>query len=82
MTMQKPREAMQYLRAAIQSDPLNETTHYRLGLAYRDLNMPDDAQKELRLFQEIKQTKDQVKALYRQMHKRSSPEDEPTSNIK
>jgi predicted Zn-dependent protease len=69
MAQQKPQEAIKYLKAAIESDPLNGETHYRLGLAYRDLKMTDDAAKEMRLFQEIKQAKDRVQELYRQMNR-------------
>src|SRR6266700_2666266 len=78
----KPQEAIQYLRKAVQSDPLNETSHYRLGLAYRNVQRTEEARKELKLFQEIKQTKDQVKELYRQMNKRAVAEDEQTLNAK
>jgi tetratricopeptide (TPR) repeat protein len=69
MAQQKPQEAIKYLKAAVESDPLNGETHYRLGLAYRDLKMTDDAAKEMRLFQEIKQAKDRVQELYRQMNR-------------
>src|SRR6266700_2949997 len=82
MAMQKPQEAIRYLRKAVQSDPLNETSHYRLGLAYRNVQRTEEARKELKLFQEIKQTKDQVKELYRQMNKRAVAEDEQTLNAK
>jgi tetratricopeptide (TPR) repeat protein len=68
MMQQKPQEAVNYLRAAIQSDPLNGEAHYRLGSAYRLLQMDDQAEKEFRLFQEIKQTKDKVEDLYHQMN--------------
>lgn len=68
MMRQKPQEAINYLRAAIQLDPLNSEAHYRLASAYRRLQMEDQAQKEMRLFQEIKKTKDQVKDLYHQMN--------------
>jgi len=68
LMQQKPQEATNYLRAAIQSDPLNSEAHYRLASAYRLLQMDDQAQKEMHLFQEIKKTKDQVKELYRQMN--------------
>lgn len=71
MTMEKPRDARKYLEMAVQSDPLNGEARYRLALAYRSLGMNDEAQKQIRLFQEIKQTKDQVKELYRQMNKQS-----------
>jgi tetratricopeptide (TPR) repeat protein len=68
MMQQKPQEAANYLRAAIQSDPLNSEAHYRLASAYRLLQMEDQAEKEFRLFQEIKQTKDKVEELYHQMN--------------
>jgi tetratricopeptide (TPR) repeat protein len=68
MIQQKPQEAVGYLRAAIQSDPLNSEAHYRLASAYRRLHLEDQAQKEMLLFQEIKKTKDQVKELYHQMN--------------
>jgi tetratricopeptide (TPR) repeat protein len=68
MTQQKPQRAIDYLRAVIQLDPLNNEAHYRLASAYKLLQMDDQAQKEMQLFQEIKKTKDQVKELYRQMN--------------
>lgn len=69
MEKRKSEEAVKFLAAAVQSDPLNGEAHYRLGLAYRDLGRASDAERELRLFQEIKKTKEQVKELYRQMNK-------------
>jgi tetratricopeptide (TPR) repeat protein len=75
MEKEKPQEALPYLRAAIAADPLNEEAHYRLATAYRRLQMSDDAQKEIKLYQEIKKTKDQVRVLYRQMNQTPKPED-------
>lgn len=68
LMQQKPQEAVNYLLAVIQADPLNSEAYYRLATAYRRLHQDDQAQKEMHLFQEIKKTKDQVKALYRQMN--------------
>jgi tetratricopeptide (TPR) repeat protein len=68
MMQQKPQEAINYLRSAIQADPLNSEAHYRLASVYKLLHMDDQAQKEMHLFQEIKKTKDQVKVLYHQMN--------------
>jgi Tfp pilus assembly protein PilF len=76
MEREKPQEALPYLRAAIASDPLNGEAHYRLGTAYRMLQMPDQAQEEVKLFQEIKKTKDQVRVLYRQMNRTPKPEED------
>ena len=68
MDQDKPKDALPYLRSATAADPLNGEAHYRLAAVYRMLQMPDEAQKEVTLFQEIKKTKDQVKALYREMN--------------
>jgi hypothetical protein len=65
---------VKYLRLAIQSDPLNGSAHYQLGRAYKLLQMTDAAQQEMRLFQEIKKTKDQVADLYHQMNRQTKPE--------
>jgi tetratricopeptide (TPR) repeat protein len=67
---EKPQEAVKYLRMAVQSDPLNGEAHYRLASVCRGLGLQDEAARELRLFQEIKQTKDGLKELYRQMNKK------------
>jgi predicted Zn-dependent protease len=69
MARGKPDQALRFLLMAIESDPLNAAAHYRLALAYRDLGRGSDAAKELKLFQEIKETRERVKELYRQMNK-------------
>ncbi len=76
MMQQKPQEAIKYLEAAIQIDPLNSEAHYRLASAYKRLQMDDQAQKEMHLFQEIKKTKDQVEDLYRQMNIKPKVQDD------
>lgn len=81
MSAGKAREAIKYLRIAIESDPLNSEAHYRLASAYRNLQMQDEASKEIRLFQEIKQTKAQIRELYQQMNKRSHLDEEQASDI-
>jgi lipopolysaccharide biosynthesis regulator YciM len=80
MEKEKLQEAVPYLRATIAADPLNGEAHYRLGTAYRMLQMPDQAQTEIKLFQEIKKTKEQVRALYRQMNRTPKPEEDAESS--
>ena len=75
--MKKPHEARKYLELVVQSDPLNGEAHYRLSLTYKTLEMVAEAEKEMRLFQEIKKTKDRVKELYQQMNKPRKDSDEP-----
>jgi tetratricopeptide (TPR) repeat protein len=76
--MEKPQEAMKYLRMAVQADPLNGEAHYRLATAYRKAGRTDEATKELRLFQEIKETKERVKELYKQMNRKPREQDDQT----
>jgi Tfp pilus assembly protein PilF len=79
MSLEKPQDARKYLEMAIQSDPLNGEARYRLALAYKRLEMPDQAQQQMHLFEEIKKTKDQVKVLYRQMNKETKPDNDEIS---
>ncbi|HKV42535.1 MAG TPA: tetratricopeptide repeat protein [Blastocatellia bacterium] len=76
MEKRQPEEAIKFLLMAIESDPLNGEAHYRLALAYRDLHRQDETEKELRLFQNIKKTKEQVKELYKQMNKQPGTQDD------
>jgi Tfp pilus assembly protein PilF len=68
--MDKPREAVKYLRMAVESDPLNEQAHYRLATEYRLLQMKSESEKEFHLFQDIKDTKVRIATLYRQMNQK------------
>jgi Tfp pilus assembly protein PilF len=74
--MEKPQEAVKYLRMAVQSDPLNGEAHYRLASVCRRLQLKDEADKEFRLFQEINQTKERLKELYRQMNRKPPGKEE------
>ncbi|HKI13280.1 MAG TPA: tetratricopeptide repeat protein [Candidatus Acidoferrum sp.] len=76
MVAEKPQEALKYLRMAVQSDPLNGEAHYRLATVCRKLQLKDEAEKEFWLSKEIKQTKEQVEGLYRQMSKKPKAEEE------
>jgi len=77
--MDKPREAEKYLRMAIESDPLNDNAHYRLAGVCRKLGLNEEAEKETRLFKEIRAAKDRLEELYRQMHKR--PPGQPGASL-
>jgi thioredoxin-like negative regulator of GroEL len=67
---------VKYLRMAVQADPLNSEAHYRLATNCRKLGLTEEAEKELKIFQEIKQAKDRVKELYRQMNKTPREQDD------
>jgi tetratricopeptide (TPR) repeat protein len=67
-------ESLKYLRMAVLTDPMNAPAHYKLARVYRDLHLDEEAQKETKLFQEIRQAKDRVAQLYREMNRRPEPE--------
>ena len=69
-TMGEPDEALQYLRMAVQSEPLNDEAHYRLAAACRKLQLKEEADKEFRLFREIKQARERLAGLYNEMNKK------------
>jgi Tfp pilus assembly protein PilF len=77
VTMEKPREALKYLRMAVQSDPLNDQAHYRLASVCRQLQLTDESEKEIRLFREIRQTKERIRELYSEMNKKPPGQEEP-----
>ncbi|MBO0721001.1 MAG: tetratricopeptide repeat protein, partial [Blastocatellia bacterium] len=81
MATEKLPEARGYLQSVIQADPLNGEAHYRLALVGRKLGLTEESEKEMRLFQEIRQTKDQVKELYKQMNKQSNPGHEQLDDL-
>jgi Tfp pilus assembly protein PilF len=64
----KPEEAAKYLRMAIASDPLNAEAHYKLSLVDRELHLDEEQKNELKIFGEIRATKDKIKLLYQQMN--------------
>lgn len=81
-TREKPQEAARYFRMAVQTDPLNGEAHYRLATVCRKLGLKEEAEKEFRLFQEIKQTKDQIEDLYREMGKKPPKREEQIPDAK
>jgi Flp pilus assembly protein TadD len=74
MMREQPSKALKYLLKAAAADPLNAEAHFRLAAAYRRVDRPDDARQEIKLFQEIKKTNQQVRDFYHQMNKPAKPE--------
>ena len=66
----KPREAMQYLRAAVQVDPLNGPAHYRLSRGCPTLYLNEEVQEEILLYRDIRQAQGRVAELDRQMNRK------------
>jgi len=72
----KPEEAVVHLRAAVQADPMNANAHYKLARVCHSLHLNDEEQKEIKLYEELRATKDRVADLYRQMNRKAETQDD------
>jgi predicted Zn-dependent protease len=79
---EKPQDALQYLQSAVQADPMNANAHYRLARVCHALHLAEEEQKEIKLYQEIRDTKDRIAKLYRQMNRRPEGQDTGTTDEK
>jgi len=71
----KSAEALPLLERAAKLDPFNATIHYRLGGAYRQLDRPEDARRELTEYQRLREMKDQLRQVYIGMRLQPSKSD-------
>lgn len=75
----KPKQALGFLQRAVKSDPMNADAHYRLARVDQALHLDEAAQKEIRLYKEIRQADDRMAALYREMSLRPLVKDAPVA---
>jgi tetratricopeptide (TPR) repeat protein len=66
-------EAARYLRMAVQGDPLNAEAHYQLCQVDKKLNLDDEARKELKLYLDIRASRDKARQLFREMNSQTAP---------
>lgn len=78
----KPQEALQYLRSAVQADPMNANAHYRLARVCHTLHLTEEEQKEIKLYQDLRMTKDRIAQLYRQMNRKTETQNGTTDDEK
>lgn len=67
IAMNQAAKAQPLLEQAIRLDPYNAVTHYRLSIVYRGLGRSADARRELAEFRRLKEMKEHMKELYREM---------------
>ena len=60
-------KALPILEDAVRLEPTNPTAHYRLGTLYRKTGRPDDAKREMELYQKFKEMKEKLRALYKEL---------------
>jgi hypothetical protein len=55
---------------------MNGNAHYRLARVCHALGLTEEEQKEIKLYQNLRATKDRIAQLYRQMNRRTEAQDE------
>ena len=73
LSMQQPQKAEVLLEKAVRLDPSDSVAHYQLGKLYRQLGRTSDAGRELAEFQRLKQMKERLKEVYKEMRIRAKP---------
>jgi tetratricopeptide (TPR) repeat protein len=67
IAMNDSAHALPLLEKAVQLDPTNASAHFRLATLYRQQGRTADARQQLATFQKLRQLKDKMAALYKQM---------------
>ena len=65
--MNQSDKALKLLEETVQLEPTNAIAHYRLGTLYRKLGRADDAKHEMVLYQKLKEMKEKLRALYKEL---------------
>ena len=73
LEMNQPERALQLIEKAVKLDPTDPAAHFRLGTLYRQIGRTDDARRELGEFQHLKEMKEQLGALYKEMRLPNKP---------
>lgn len=67
IAMDQPKKAQSLLENAVRLDPSDAVAHFRLGTLYRQTGRPEEGRKELAEYQRLKQMKEQLGKLYKEM---------------
>jgi tetratricopeptide (TPR) repeat protein len=67
VAMDQPQKAQPMLEKAVLLDPSDAVAHFRLGTLYRQIGRPEDSRKELAEYQRLKQMKEKLAAIYKEM---------------
>jgi tetratricopeptide (TPR) repeat protein len=78
----KLQDALQLLHAAVKEDPMNANAHYRLARVCHALHLTEEEQQEIKLYQDLRATKDRIAQLYRQMNRKADAQADGTADQK
>jgi Tfp pilus assembly protein PilF len=86
IAMNQPDKALPLLEDAVKLEPTNATAHYRLATLYRKMGRADEAKREAELYQRLKEAKEKLRALYKELQVQPSeiradePDEKPEPN--
>jgi Tfp pilus assembly protein PilF len=67
LEMNQADRALTLLEQTVQLEPTNAIAHYRLATLYRKMGRVDEAKRELELYQQFKEMKEKLRALYKEL---------------
>ena len=65
--MDQTDKALTLLEQTVQQEPTNAIAHYRLGSLYRKAGRADDARREMEIYKKLKDTKEKLRAQYKDL---------------
>jgi tetratricopeptide (TPR) repeat protein len=74
LAMNQPQKAQPLMEKAVRLDPSDAAAHYRLGSLYRQMGRADDARREIAEFQRLKEMKERLREVYKEMRLQGKPE--------
>jgi len=75
--MGKNQEAVDHLREAARLDPIDSSAHYLLAQTYRRLGRTPDAAREIKLFEDLENSRKKIHEVYQEMHQLQREEEPP-----
>ncbi len=79
--MGKNQEALTHLREAARLDPVDSTVHYLLAQTYRRLGQPQDADREIKVFEDLENSRKKIHEVYQEMHQLLKEKEPPESGV-
>jgi tetratricopeptide (TPR) repeat protein len=74
VSMDQPAKARPLLERAVRLEPFDAVARFRLGTVYRQLGRSEDSRRELAEFQRLKQMKDRLREIYKEMRLQTKPD--------
>jgi DNA-binding SARP family transcriptional activator len=60
-------QALAMLEQSVQLEPTNAVAHYRLGMLYKKKGRVEDAKREVDLYRKLKEMKERLRSLYKEL---------------